>query len=99
LGKPESEVQGEIVEFLRKTGWVVKVFAWNRSVPKQMKGWFDVVAFKNDMVLLIECKAKGKRNNLREGQKRFHETVRPHTGEHVILVVADDLQQILEIIN
>lgn len=97
--RTESEIQNQIVEHLREDGWVVTVFSLPHRVYKGIRGWFDVVAIKNDHALLLEIKAEGKREAVRPSQRKLHENISCHTGEHIILAVVDSLDQVKEITN
>lgn len=95
----EKEVQREIVDGLRSLGWVVRTFNSGYKAKSGLVGWYDVVAIKRNHVFLIEVKAQGRRDATRKSQKRLHAQVEPHTGPNVHQIVADDLVQVLEVLN
>jgi hypothetical protein len=88
----EAPLAQRCTEVLREAGWHVTVFAAHRSVPPQMQGWPDIVAFRRDVTLLIECKAP--LGTLREEQRVFQEAVWPETGPHLHYVELRDLRQL-----
>jgi len=88
----ERQTQREIVEYLRATGWKAKVFSSNRRQPSQLRDWPDVVAFRHDHCLLVECKSETGR--LRKGQTAFRDELRDHLGLHVRYVVARSLADV-----
>jgi len=77
----ESNVQRQVVEALRVAGWEVLVTSQDRAMRWQSRGLVDVMAWKHDHTLLIECKtAKGKLN---DAQKLFKTRLAPHEGPHL----------------
>lgn len=77
----ESEIQRLVVEALRVAGWEVMVTSQDRAMRWQSRGLVDVIAWKHNHSLLIECKtAKGKLN---DAQKRFKVRLAPHEGPHL----------------
>lgn len=78
----EREVQTGIVKQLRKAGWEVWSFSIDSPVPKQWRDWIDVIAFKKDHTLLVECKAT-KRGGLTPGQAGFAKRMEAHQGPHL----------------
>lgn len=97
--KNEQEVQHEIVEWLRKGGWIVRTFNQPKAVKTGIRGWVDVVAIKHNRVIFIEVKAQGKRKNLRPSQAKLRDELKPHTGCNVFWIVADNLEAIQELVN
>lgn len=91
MSKPgaESRLKAEVVAWLEANGWEVFIFDDRRRTRKATAGWPDVVAFKSDVVLLIELKAEG--GKLRPAQIDFIHRMMPHCGAHVRYVVAFDL--------
>lgn len=88
----EAPLVQRCVDALREAGWQVTVFAAPRSVPPQMKGWPDIVAFRRDVTLLIECKSRT--GSLRECQEDFQAAVWPETGPHLHYIELRDLRQL-----
>jgi len=99
LKKNESEVQREIIDVLKASGWVVRTFNSALKVRSGLVGWYDLIAIKHNCVLFIEVKAEGKRGAVRDSQKKLHSQVEPHTGPNVQQIVADDVLQVLEVIH
>lgn len=78
----EADLVRAVVERLRASGWLVVVTAQDRSTRRQSSGLPDVLAFRADVCLLLECKTPtGK---LRPSQIEFGAQVQPHTGDHVV---------------
>lgn len=82
VDRSEAEIQREVVKRLRAAGWFVRVFAQSRRTQKQLAGWPDVVAFRRDVLLLLECKRPTKK--LEPEQVKFRIAVNPHLGRHLI---------------
>lgn len=83
----ESAIQANIVKWLRERGWFVLVTSSNRKMPRQMRGLPDVLAWKGNVFLMVECKSPGCER--RDSQVSFWEHVYPHLGPNVIYVLAD----------
>lgn len=73
--KPMSEryVQRQVVLFLRRFGWFVVNTSGSWKSARGMKGFPDLIAFKQGVTLLIECKAFGA--GLRLGQEKFRKKI------------------------
>lgn len=82
----ERQVQREIVERLRGAGWMVAVNSQPGKVRKQLRGLPDLLAWRADVSLLIECKSIT--GLLNEAQVDFLEHIDPHAGPHLIYLVA-----------
>ena len=82
----ERQVQREIVKRLRAAGWVVAVNSQPDKVRKQLRGLPDLLAWRADVSLLIECKSAA--GELNEAQADFMERINPHAGPHLIYLVA-----------
>ena len=82
LDLSEREVQAGVVEKLEEAGWYVRSFSSDRRAHSQLEGWPDLVAFKFDHTLLLECKAT-KRGSLRDKQKGFAARLEAHRGPHL----------------
>ena len=92
----ERQIQKAIVELLRRLGWHVVVFSSYRGVNQSIAGWPDVVAFRNEKTLLIECKSE--RGKLRAAQQRFARAVAPHLGPHLRYIVARSVEDVAHLI-
>jgi len=82
----ETEVQGEIVNKLRSSGWFVTITSQTKSTQRQMSGFPDLVAFRDNITLLIECKGEG--GKLRESQTKFVDRIHEHLGDHLFYIEA-----------
>jgi len=73
--KPTSEryVQRQVVLFLRRFGWFTVNTSGSWKSARGMSGFPDVIAFKNGVTLLIECKPEG--GELRQSQVRFRDKI------------------------
>ena len=88
----ESEIQAEIVEYLRATGWEVRVFSVPGKTWRQFSGWPDVVCFRFGVTALIEIKTPtGKRQ---PGQLAFAQSIRPHLGPALRYILARSVQDV-----
>lgn len=88
----EAELAGACAGALGRANWVVKRFSAHRSLPAQMRGWVDIVAVRDDHVLLIEC--KGPDGELEPEQEKFRDAVWPHARRHVRYIELVDLRQL-----
>jgi len=87
----ESELVAELVRRLRDTGWFTVVLAQDIRTRKQLAGLPDIMAWRNDVTLLIE--AKGEGGQLRDSQIEFMQRIREHEGLHLYyLVVYEPIQ-------
>ena len=93
----ESTIVAQQVEYLRRAGWFVVVFAQDRAVRRQSAGWPDHVSFKYDITLLVE--AKTRMGRVRDSQKRFNGQLAPHVGTHLWHVVARSLDALVEVVD
>ncbi len=94
---PESAINTQIAEYLTHAGWEVIVFAQDRAVRRQMSGWVDIAAFKDDVTLLVECKTR--KGRVRASQDRLFTRLMPHTGTHLWHVLARDLDTLVEVVG
>jgi len=93
MERTESDVQGQIVAYLKTAGWYVRQFSQDRGTRAQLAGWVDVFAARRGVVLLIECKTpKGKR---RPKQVVFANEIAPHLWSTLRYVVARDLTDVV----
>ena len=81
----ERQVQHEAVKRLRKAGWEVVVTSQPSKTRKQLRSVPDVLAWRHDTSLLIECKSAT--GELNEAQADFLERINPHTGTHLVYMV------------
>ncbi len=96
LGQTESQIVANCTEYLRRSGWMVKVFAQDKPTRRQSAGWVDLAAFKHGVTLLVECKARtGKR---REAQTKFYDDLHEHLGRCLRYSLARDVET-LEIVT
>jgi hypothetical protein len=93
----ERKIQAEIVQFLRQVGYFVVVTSANTPQANGIAGMTDLLAFKHDSVLLIECKSAT--GNLRPSQQAFYAAIAAHLGQHVQYVVARSLDDVLPVIG
>lgn len=90
----ESHLQAHIVKRLRDAGWQVIVTSQDRRTRKQLRHIPDLIAFRDNTTLLIECKRVGGR--LSDGQREFEDEVLCHTGKNLIYVEAYYLADVAE---
>ena len=93
----ESTIVAQQVEYLRRAGWFVVVFAQDRAVRRQLAGWPDHVSFKYDTTLLVEAKTRTGR--VRDSQERLKDNLLPHTGPHLWYVLARSLDALVEVVD
>jgi Holliday junction resolvase len=90
----ESQVQHETVKRLKSAGWFVLVTSQDKATRKHVAGLPDLLAFRNNHTLLIECKGDGGKP--RQSQVEFRVNIRPHEGENLHYVIVwhpDDLDR------
>ncbi len=95
--KSESDIQAEIVDALRLAGWFVTVTSQDRSSRRQLSGLPDLLAFRDDKTLLIECKRPGE--TLHGSQRGFLQAIEPHMGKHLVYVVMDCIDDVTMWLN
>ena len=89
----EAEILAQIDDYLALTGWVVRKFSQDHATRKQLEGWPDRVAIRDDVTLYIEAKsATGKR---RQSQLEFAQAIAPHCGPHVRYIVVRRLEDVI----
>ena len=81
----ESEIQRQVVEALEAAGWEVLVTAQDRATRKQSRGLPDLLCWKHDHTLYVECKKT--RGRLSESQCRFAYRITGHEGPHLRYIV------------
>ena len=86
--KPESEIQKEITDYLKRNGYyVVKVIkATESGVP-------DILFCKDGKFCAVEVKARGKKSRVTELQKIHIDMIKASGGK---AIVADDLFDVIE---
>jgi len=90
----ESDVQRQVVEALEAAGWEVLITSQDRSTRGQSRGLPDLLCWKHNHSLLIECKSV--RGRLRGSQRRFKERIAPHEGPHLRYIVVKHVAMIEE---
>jgi len=85
----EREILRLGVEYLRRTGWLVFVFAEDRAKRKAQADWVDAIALRYGVTLLVE--AKSERGELRPGQVQFMKDIEPHLAPTLRYVCARNL--------
>ena len=88
----------EITRRLKDAGWRVFSFSVHHQVESQLADWPDLVAFKDDHVLMIE--AKRMTGKLSDGQLALRECLLPHLGPHVqytVTFLPDDIDGWLDV--
>jgi len=93
----ERKIQAEIVQFLRQVGYFVVVTSANTPQANGIAGMPDLLAFKADQVLMIECKSAT--GNLRPSQQAFYAAIAAHLGQHVQYIVARRLEDVMSAIG
>ena len=94
----ERQQRREIKRRLEDAGWLVFSFSVHHQVESQLADWPDLVAFKDDHVLLIE--AKRATGRLSDGQSQFRERLLPHLGphvQHIVTFLPDDVDGWLDV--
>ena len=86
----ESEIVHNCVEYLRRGGWLVKVFAQDKPTRRQSAGWVDIAAFKHGSTLLVECKTRTGRR--RKAQRQFFDELQPHIGPYLWYALARNVE-------
>jgi len=81
----ESDVQRQVVEALEAAGWEVLITSQDRSTRGQSRGLPDLLCWKHNHTLYVECKSV--RGRLRGSQRRFKERIAPHEGPHLRYIV------------
>lgn len=88
----ERMIQREVVRRLRAAGWLVMVTSQARSTGRQTAGLPDLLAFRHDHTLLIECKSAF--GALRESQRVLMAEIQMHEGPHLTYAVVRRLQDV-----
>lgn len=93
----ERDIKAQIIELLEVAGWGVFDMSQRKRVEGGLVSFPDLIAFKHNVTLLIECKTA--RGQLREGQKMFREVIAGHEGTHLRYVLARDVDDVAREIN
>lgn len=88
----ESAIQAAVVKKLRDAGWFVKVTSQDKAVRRQSAGLPDVLAWRGNHSLLIECKTPG--GKLRCSQIEFRININPHEGLNLRYLIISDPDQV-----
>lgn len=92
-----NEIIRDGSRIVRNRGGVFVNFNYHRQMPQGAKGWPDVVVFYEGVEYLVEV--KGDKDALRKDQIDFFWKVRPHLGEHIRYVLADDRESFYMIVE
>lgn len=82
----ESEIQKQIVDYLKATRWLV---IRNQQNIGSHKGLSDLTALRDGRVLFIEV--KGPRGVQSDHQERFQREVEAHGGQYVLARRLEDV--------
>lgn len=93
----ERDIQHAIVAILRWRGWMVREISQPHHVSRDLIGVPDLICFRDGITMLIECKRKG--GKLRDSQKQFLKEITPHLRSTLWILVADDVDALVEKIN
>ena len=88
----ESDVQHACVELLEACSWEVIVTSQDRATRRHVQGLTDLIAWRDNVTLFIECKRPG--GKLRHSQKRFRDRILPHAGPNLHYLVVDDVDSL-----
>ena len=87
--KSESQIQKEIIDYLKSINcYVVKI------VRANAKGVPDIIACYKGVLIAIEVKAKGKKNNVTELQKLHLGMINASGGT---AIVSDDVEEVMRV--
>lgn len=86
----EAEIQRQIRDYLRWTGWFVYK---NHQSLGSHRGLADLTAIKDGKVVWIEVKAPGGRQS--EHQRRFQEELEAHGGTYILARSVEDVERAL----
>ncbi|NQU99365.1 MAG: hypothetical protein HQ538_01385 [Parcubacteria group bacterium] len=97
----EQQVQREVIDYLRLTGWYVyknsSVGIFNKKtgsyIPAQTKGIADLTAIKNSKVIQVEVKRKGGKQS--RHQAIFEQDWTEKGGTYII----GGLDEVISLIN
>lgn len=93
----ERDTQRQIVDLLRRAGWLVCVTSQPTAARAQLVGLPDLIAFKHGVTFLIEVKAE--RGKLRPAQVDFYTKLAEHTGPNLCYMVARDVDEVAGMIG
>jgi len=89
----ERDVQNSIIDFLRRTGWMVREISQRHAVHGDLVGVPDIVAWKHGVTLLIECKRPG--GKMRASQVSFSDEISSHLAPTLRYTVASDIDEFM----
>lgn len=88
----EADIQKAIEDWLGYHGWMVCTTSQPFAIVRGLVGLPDIVAFKDGVTLLIECKRRiGK---LRKSQQHFALLIQPHLSSTLCYVVARSVEDV-----
>lgn len=93
----ERELRQGIVTLLRTCGWCVMPTSQPGMTKGGQSGLPDILAFRHDTTLLIECKTPT--GTLRPSQAAFRDTIISHVGPHLHYIVASSVDDVMEFCN
>jgi hypothetical protein len=93
----ESDVQAACVALLESIGFDVHVTSQDRATRRHVKGLTDLIAWRNNVTLFIECKRPG--GKLRKSQEEFRDKILPHVGPNLHYFVIDDVEKLAHVLR
>ena len=84
-------------DILEAAGWVTNCMNSRHPTPRGMLGFPDVPASRDGVHVQIEVKAEGDRLN--DHQKAYIEKMLPHLSNHLLLCLAESLEDFEQIAN
>lgn len=93
----EREVKATHVRMFEEAGFKVCDLSQPRAVYGGLIDFPDVIAFYNDVTVLVE--EKKNRGKVRPGQAAFRQSLLQHTGPHLYHLIAPTDDQVWNVIN
>jgi len=93
----ESDVQAACVELLETIGFEVLATSQDRAMRRHVKGLTDLIAWRHNVTLFIECKRPG--GKLRKSQKEFRDRMLPHIGLNLHWWLIDDVETLTHVLQ
>lgn len=90
----ETTTQREIVDFLRKRGFLVKITASHQKQAFGMKGMPDLIVHGQNFTLYVECKSPT--GELRPAQIQFQNDIARYAGPNLLYTVARKLEDVTQ---